>query len=181
MNFDELTETAQEKAIANVCACLAGKWWESGDNEAVNDSILFAFAEAIGFPHIGDSGPGDFPGITNVELSSWSLDNGSVSFKGQLTADTAPALPWVDAIDRVLLTVGHNGTVIDTETHWENDKEATQAETDALTQAVQDAVSAALSAGRAEFEYKTGEESARDYCENNAFLTFDEDGDIIDE
>lgn len=182
MDFDQLSAEAQETAVANVRDRMAGQWWESDDSHQVGMTILFSFATSIKAPFSDSCGEGDFPGIVNVELTGWTVDgNNYATFAGWLTPDNAPALPWTEALDRVILTGERTGTVIAPETHWQNDNEATPAEIDAMEQAVRDAINDAISAGVAEYEYKTGDEVARDYAENNAFISFDEDGDIIDE
>jgi hypothetical protein len=182
MEFDQLTETAQEHAITIIRGKLANEWFESEDGQMVADTMVYAFATAIGAPHADEYGEGDFPGIAHVKLSGWSIrDGGSVFLTGTLTPENAPALPWTDRLDSVVLESVGNGTSIVVREDRQSPTGAPFAEFDTMESAVQDAVNTGVSAGIAEFEYRTGEENARNYAENNATISFDEDGDIIDD
>lgn len=178
--FDELTEEAQEKAIEGIREKKSGPWWDSFDNDTIGEEILYTFADKIGTPGREKFGPGDFPGITDVELRGWDLDRGqSVDFAGRLTPDNAPALPWVDGMDAV--DVGERGYRHGVVCQWDYETEGTpevrQAAEDAMEQAIRDAMSDARKAGNDAMEYMTGEESAREWIEANG-PEFTEDGEL---
>lgn len=175
--FEELSEAAQDRAVEHVCEKLAGSWWDSSDIDDVGDEIHLSFAEALRSPGHADYGPADFPGIDGVTLEAWDVDHRTVAFRGVLTRDNAPALPWVDGLDVVWLRSGRASTTVDPLNADES--EACQHDHDKMISAVQDALYEAITAGRDAYEHKTSEESARNWCEDNEEQEYEEDGTLI--
>ena len=174
--LDELEPEARRRAIGEVAEKLGSTWWDSNDNDDISDVMRYTLANQFGTPGHGDFGVGDFPGITGVTLQSWDLDRGNyIGLTGVLTRQNAPALPWTDGIEQVALREGNEYTSIDVEfddTLAEPDMELVN---DQMTEAITDAMHEALRDGRAEMEYKTGEEYAAGFIEGNG-LEFLEDG-----
>ena len=171
-SLDELEPDARRKAIEGIAELLGGDWWDSSDIDDISDVIRYTLANKFGTPDHGKYGVGDFPGIDGVTLESWDLDRGSyVGLRGTLTRENAPALPWDDDIDSVSLTAGRDYTSISVE--FIDDAELTsddaQIVSDAMEQAVRDAMHEALRDGRAEMEYKTGEEWAEQVASDREF------------
>jgi len=174
--LDELEPEARLRAIGEVAEKLGSTWWDSNDNDDISDVMRYTLANQFGTPGHGDFGVGDFPGITGVTLQSWDLDRGNyIGLTGVLTRENAPALPWTDGVEQVALREGNEYTSIDVEfddTLAEPDMELVN---DQMTEAITDAMHEALRDGRAEMEYKTGEEYAAGFIEGNG-LEFLEDG-----
>jgi len=174
--LDELEPEARRRAIGEVAEKLGSTWWDSNDNDDISDVMRYTLANKFGTPGHGDFGVGDFPGITGVTLQSWDLDRGNyIGLTGVLTRQNAPALPWTDGVEQVALREGNEYTSIDVEfddTLAEPDMELVN---DQMTEAITDAMHEALRDGRAEMEYKTGEEYAAGFIEGNG-LEFLEDG-----
>jgi hypothetical protein len=192
--FDELSETAQQTAVAAIAEKLGGAWWDSNDVDDVRDEMARTLAAQLGTPGHDKHGAADFPGIDGVELVGWSLDRGGeIAVTGTLTRETAPSLPWTDSIeqvdlkgDRVTLVtvveadrctcsdvnpwVGHDDGCLYLTPH-------PTAETDeaAMEQAVHAALSTAWTAGEQAAEYKSSDEAAREWIESSA-PEFTEDG-----
>lgn len=170
--FEELSEAAQKKAVAEISEKLNGAWWDDSDLERLRETMRFAFARELQAPGSENFGPGDYPGIDGVELGEWDLERGqSIEFKGRLTRENAPALPWVDGIPSVLLGDRNYGMV-----YVEiADQAVSQDLEDALDRAVRDAMQAAWKDGRAEMDYMEGDEYAEGWIEGN-LPEFYEDG-----
>lgn len=171
--FSELSPEAQERALEQIREKLAGPWWDSADTEAVGESILYGLAEALKSPGWDTHGEGDFPGIPLLTITSWSVgDRGEhVTCTGELDPENAPALPWggfgLGKLER--------GS---TRVRWYDTHPYRGLSEDRLTEAWDDALATALAAGRAEMEYRTGEEYAREWLENNDVERFLEDGEM---
>jgi hypothetical protein len=174
--LDELEPDARERAIENVAEKLGGEWWESSDTDDISAVMRYTLANKLGTPGHGDWGVGDFPGIDGVELRSWDLDRGSyLGLKGTLTRENAPALPWSDGVIEVTLTEGRDYTSISVEFDDEMATPDIELIEGQMDEAVRDAMHEAMRDGRAEMEYKTGPECAREDIEANE-REFYEDG-----
>jgi hypothetical protein len=189
--FDELSEGAQQKALDNVRERLSSSW-DSGDVEDVWETIRLSLAKRFGSPHWEDGAA-----VPDLAEDGFDLDRGSyVAVSGTLTRDTAPALPWVDTIDSVHLSgrrtdytaieVSERDADCTCGADWCEECDPTcarlterlsDADREAMVDAVRDALAEALTDARAEYEYQTGEERARDHIEANE-LEFTEDGGI---
>lgn len=186
--FDELSDQAQERAVEVIREKLDGVWWDSADNEDVQDAIVYALAGKLGTPGRDAYGAADFPGVDGVSVDGWDVDrHQSLAVSGRLDRDNAPALPWADGLDHVeLLGRRSNFTSVDTiecdpadctcptdqPAHDEDCPslvEATDEQHRTLDQAVRDALSEAWSAGEAEAERKTGEQYAREKAADHQF------------
>jgi hypothetical protein len=185
--LDELDADAQQKAIEHVAAKLGDDWWDSHDIQDITDVMMYALADELGAPNLGEWGVADYPGIDGVDPDGWDLDRGSyLGLKGTLTRENAPKLPWQPGLVEVLLSTGRDYTTVDVQ--WDEDERDPEQErdltvvreeckmlADAMEQAVERAMGAALAAGRKELEYKTSEEYARETIEANGY-EFLEDG-----
>lgn len=191
--FDELSDDAKEKAIESVREFLA-RAWDSSDTEQLAEAIVYTLAEKLGSPGWDTYGSGDFPGIDGVTMKGWDLDRGqSIDLDGAFTRDNAPALPWVDGIERVELNGRRlNVFLVDTEPdctcpqdNWLVPHDAgcpsltpVQVSDEArskLEQAARDAVSAAWHGGRTELEWMESDEYVKDHIEANEY-EFTEEG-----
>ncbi len=171
--FDELSEDAQERALGEIVRVLE-QGWDSGDNEDVRDTIVYTFAQKLHSPGWHTFGPVDFPGVDGVTVDGWSMDRyQALAMTGTLTRDNAPALPWNDDIDHVVLKGWRSDStsvdVIATEgesTHEESDPDGTPLSPrflrSALKQVVHEALSEAWADGEREADYKTSTEYARE-------------------
>jgi len=179
--FDELSEDAQEKAVEEVRGKFAGAWWDSDDNDAVEGAILVSLGDQLGEPKAADYGSGDYPGIPHVTLTGWDLERGgTVQLNGYLDRENAPRLPWTDGMVQVNLdSKRRDDTSITVESNELDDDGVTPTAeaVDAIVQAVRNAMSVAIAAGRTEYEYKTSEEYAREWCEGNSH-EYNEDGSL---
>jgi hypothetical protein len=194
-SFDELDPQAQDHAIEQVRQQQIDAPWDSTDIEMIEESIVYALAEALRAPGWDTYGEGDFPGIPHLNLREWDLDRGqSLTVSGYLDRANAPGLPWVDGIDAVELGAVRHGTEItvtvsepdctcpvDTYWHAEDCAPVTPAVTDqhicAMEDAVTDAVHAAWTAGRDELEYWHSTDYARELVANGTY-EFTVDGDL---
>ena len=165
--FDELSEEAKARAVATMADNLAGFWWDSSDNEEISDVIVHAFAATLLSPGHDTYGVADFPGINGVSLEEWELDRRYLALRGTLTRENAPALPWVEGIDVIRLHARRVYT--DVETVLLDDAEITRDDDIRIMKCVLDALRIAMAAAVAEYEYKTGEECARERCENGGY------------
>lgn len=178
--FDELSADAQSKAVEEVRQKLGGAWWDSSDSDDIEGVIVVTLGEQLGEPKAADYGPGDYPGIPHIKVTEWSLGRGqTLAMQGYLNRENAPRLPWTDGMVQVDLVSMHDDhsyiTVETTDLDEDDYLPATKQEIETIIQAVRDAMSAAMFAGEAEMEYKTSEEHAREWCENNA-REYTEDG-----
>jgi hypothetical protein len=175
-SFDELSEPAQDKAVEQVREKFAGPWWDSGDIDDVAAEIHLALAEELGSPGAAESGAADFDGIDGITLEAWDTDHLTVAFRGILHRDNAPNLPWAEGIEDVHLAgIGHRRTTeIDPRNY--DDVEATEHEHETMINAIKDLLYVAIMAGRVEVERKTGDEAAREWCQDNENQEYEEDG-----
>lgn len=175
--FDELSETAQDRAVELVREKLAGGWWDSSDIDDIGNEIHLAFAEALQSPGHADYGPDDFPGIDGVTLEAWDTDRRDVAFRGVLTRENAPLLPWVDGLDVVWLRSSRTRSSVDPLNV--DGVEASKEAHDEMIDAVVAALEEAILAGSMAVEHKTSDETARDWCENNEVQEYEEDGTLV--
>lgn len=178
--YGELSKAAQAKAVESAREKLSGPWWDSTDNEEISETIAYAFAQQLGTPGHATYGEADFPGIPGINLAGWDLERGeSVEFKGKLTRENAPALPWVDGIVAVHLNDSpHFGFRESAHVVWDDVEpyeDAQKAADSDMGQAARDAMRAAWEAGRTQMDYKCGDEYAREWIEGNE-PAFTEDG-----
>jgi hypothetical protein len=174
-SFDELSGTAQDRAVELIREKFAGDWWDSSDIDDISNVIHCTFAEKIGTPQAAEYGVADFDGIQGITLESWDVDHMTVAFRGTLDRDNAPALPWVEAVMDISLTGGRRHGSIDLNIA-ENPSWGDEAACETLLDAVRDALDSAIRAGADEYEYKTGDEYAREWCRNNGEQEYEEDG-----
>ncbi len=177
--FDELDEAAQDRAVELIREKFAGDWWDSSDIDDIAAEIHLAFAEGLGSPGSSESGPADFDDIDGVTLEAWDTDHLTVSFRGVLHRDNAPNLPWVEDINDVTLTGSRRQGSIYVNVGEMGDglrPLIDEFACEEMRRAVQDLLDVAILAGRAEFEHKTSDEVARDWCENNESQEYEEDG-----
>src|SRR5207253_1177681 len=96
-------------------------------------------------------------------------------FKGTLTRENAPGLPWVDGCDYVLLGDPHRDGVPDVSPEiqdWDTFEDLNsdyRKAVDKLDDAVQAAIRDAWKAGRVELDYLEGEEYTIDMIEANEY------------
>lgn len=179
--FAELSDAAKEKAIETIREKLGGEWWDSHDIEDIGDVILHSLAQELGTPNAEQFGCGDYPGIPAVTVIGWDAEGGgSLVLDGYLDRDNAPKLPWTPGILGIALTSrrsDHSSIHVEC-TDLEDDGflPASQVECDVIEQATRNVISAALKAGQDEVEYKTGEEYAKDWVENNDHHEYSQDG-----
>lgn len=176
--LDELDTDARERAIETVSGKLTGDWWDSNDNDEIALAMVFALAGVLGTPGRDRFGEGDFPGIDGVALDAWDLDRADmISVSGWLTRLNAPRLPWIDAIDTVLLTGQRWGTGMDVRA--DDDVEIRESELDAASVAMRAALARALEvakqAGRDQLTYVGSAEYAEEHIQSNG-LEFHADG-----
>lgn len=168
--FDELSDDARDRALADVAAKLGGEWWDSFHDEQVSDSIMYRLASALRSPGWDSFGEGDFPGIDGVKLIGWDVGRGShVQVSGRLTRENAPALPWSDAIDGVELGGDAYGTSVTVFESLDDERsqEALEQACMYFRQAVQDALAEALHAGREQADYMCSTEYAAQWIDGN--------------
>jgi hypothetical protein len=177
--LDELEPDARQRAIEGVAGKLGGDWWDSADTDDISDVIRWTLAEKFGTPGYDQYGVGDFPGIPGVTLAEWDLERSEhLGLTGVLDRENAPALPWAAGVEDVVLSSARYGTDIDV--RWDEDaldpdqeRDLTVVRAECLEQAgavraaVETAISEAISAGRAEMEYKTSAEYAKQWIEAN--------------
>jgi hypothetical protein len=196
--FDELSSTAQEKALATIAAKLTGEWWDSHDLEDIGATMLYSLATSFTSSGWDTYGVGDFPGIDNLKIYEWDLDRGQrMVLKGTITAQNAPALPWVDAIESVSFQPYrdyHDVVIAEVEPDcacdhggWLQNHEAgcpttsytgaSVEQRQALEAAIADAIHTAWTAGRDEMEYKGSADNARQWIEGNG-AEFHDDGSL---
>lgn len=195
--FDELAPAAQERAIEATREMLA-RTWDGHDNEDISNVLTCTLAEKFGTPGWDTFGVADFPGIDGVRIDGWSLDERqALGVTGSLDRVNAPALPWVDSVDSVVLHSSRQDRItnievmaadpactcppsLDWSVHEDEcpvvaDSTVTDEQRNALEQAVRDALSAAWTAAEKEGDYKTGEEYAREVAADREFT---EDGEL---
>lgn len=175
----ELEPEAREKAIAGVAEKLGGDWWEQSDNDDITAVITAKLAELLGTPEWAEKSVCDVQ-IPGVKVEGWDLERGdSLDLRGVLDRDNAPALLWADGVTEVVLVATRwNGT--DIEVRWDEDDRDPDQERDLtvvrmecqeLAEKVEATVEAAIHgaklAGRAELDYKTSAEYAREEIEAN--------------
>lgn len=189
--FAELNEAAQAKAVEQIRKKLDQDWWDSGDNDQVEESIRYTLAEQL---HGPDSA---FPGVQHLVMVGWTLErSGSVAVSAELTRDNAQALPWVDGIEKVTLTGHHRSSstylevvneVVDCSCafllHQPHEDgcpaltapQVTDVHERAMEIAVREALDQAWSAGQKQVEMMTSEQRAREVIDDNGYR-FLEDG-----
>lgn len=164
--YDELSDEAKLAAVRNVSEKLNGPWWDSHDNERLAETMVWEFARGLKSPGWDRYGPGDFPGITGVELAEWDLDRGqTIKFKGTLTRDNAPALPWTRDIESVTLNHPDLSAAVVVDPDLTAPGELPGEAEQAMCTAVKAAVRVAWRAGRTENDYMESDEYARDWIE----------------
>jgi hypothetical protein len=174
--WSELSTHAQDKAIEQIRELLAGAWWDESDNEDIAATMLYALADAFQSPGYDTHGEADFPGIEGLKVESWNLDRNEYNLSGCLTPATAPALPWPEKAKQFVFKSHGSGAYVEVEATegewvaWE-DQIDPPAEFD---NAINDAVAKALEAGQTEYDYKTGEEWARQRCEEDTDEFYDD-------
>lgn len=185
--FIQLSADAQTRALDEVMNSRFGQWQCDSDGESVRESIVYGLAGAIKAPGWDAYGEGDFPGIKGIALSDWDLDRTEIEFDGALTPESAPGLPWPADCDRFRLgrdearwTGGRRGLwIADSYPEWPADSD--RPDVAEFLAAWDAAVAAALAAGRAEYDYQTGPDCARDWLElNDTAVMFTAEGDIVD-
>jgi hypothetical protein len=162
-SFDDLGDEAKERAIREMTERLLGPWWDQHDDDRLQETIVYTFAQELRTPGWDTYGCGDFPGISGVEFASWSIGSydDQVIPKGRLTRENAPALPWTEHISAVELGEPGLGRIY----VWQSDahQPGTGADAvEAIETAVRDAISAALKAGQEEYEYMGSREAVTD-------------------
>lgn len=167
--YDELPDEAKGKAVQQISEKLTGPWWDSHDDEALAEVMMWALAHELRTPGVSNYGPGDFPGIDGIKLAGYDMGRGQMlTYKGHLTRDTAPALPWADGIDSVALShPDYTRTVEANIAPADDGPEVPGDAIDAIVQATRDAIYTAWKAGRDEHEHMHSEEYARDWIEGN--------------
>jgi hypothetical protein len=167
--YDELSEDAKARAVETIRERLNGIWWDSSDVDDVTGEMVYKLAEKLKSPGWDTYGEGDFPGITDVQVTEWDVERGqSIKVIGTLTRENAPALPWADGIDYVMLGGGDYWP----EVHVALDGVDTTTElmlavVDAMTNAVEDSIRSAWQAGRDRMDYLESDEHALEYIEGN--------------
>lgn len=173
--FDELSESAQERAIDAMREKLSGPWWGSEDNDSLGEAMLYAYGQALGTPML-DSGDPDFG--SDFSLHGWDIGRGErFDVEGTLTRTNAPLLPWVDAIDSVRLN--HRGVTAPLIDVRSAEGLEEQEEHDDMVDAIQDAAHHAIVAGRDELEYRNSDEYVREMIAANEWQ-FTESGDFYE-
>jgi hypothetical protein len=192
--FDELTETAQERAVEAVRERLAAGW-DDVDIEAMRFAIATKLSEVLKSP-----GWEENETTAGVTVAGFDADRGqALAVTGRLDRDNAPGLPWVDGIERVDLgsyRSEHTRVAVveaDPECSEECSADAdpatphddgcpmvesspvTREQSNALEQAVRDALHDAWQSGVQECEYRTSKKRAREDIEANGH-EFTEDG-----
>jgi hypothetical protein len=172
--LDELEPSSRQRAIDTVRERLAGDWWDQDNIEDIGNTITYAFAERLAAPGWDTYGEADFPGIDGVTQDGWDLGRGQyVLFRGTLTRENAPALPWTDDVFAVHLERDRDHTHV-----WvaAEDIEGEQMSTAGrMKDAVSAAMYEALKAGERQLEHLGSEENALGDIEANE-REFHEDG-----
>ena len=178
--FDELSDDAKTRAVEVVAEKLGGDWWDSSDTDSIGETILYKLAEVLRSPGWDRFGEGDFPGIAGVKLDGWDVGRAEViQVRGVLDRVNAPALPWSDLVGDVLLDGRRQGTNVGVElADGAKESEGFHSARKVLVEAVFAALQEALAAGRAQLEYMSSEEAARDYIDAND-TDFREDGSLF--
>jgi hypothetical protein len=170
--FAELDPAAQQRAVNALVDQRAGKDYADGEREEIEQTIIFNLARALGTPGWMEHSEEDFPGVPSVELVAWRVNWGPfVAFKGLLTRANAPALPWIDGVDAVMLD--HHGG--DTTNVGVLGGESPD-EVRPLHDAAFAAINAARDAGERQHEWLMGEEKARHDCEDDPEWLYHADG-----
>lgn len=192
--FDELAPPAQERALGHVQDREVSRSWDSADLELIESAMVYALAGALRAPGWDTCGELDFPGIDRVTVGEWDLDRAQfLALSGWLDRANAPALPWVNGIEAVQLTViRRGGTEVEVVTTdpdctcptdtWRHEPHcaplgspATAEQVAVLRDAVTEAIHAAWVAGRDELDYRCSTDYARDRTEHD-HLEFTVDG-----
>lgn len=161
--LDELDDDARQKAIEQVSGLLTGEWWDSDDMDQVSESIAWKFGNVLGTPGDPDSVPG-------VKVEGWDVGRGQyVAFKGELTPENAPNLPWVDDIYEVRLYAerDHTRVCVMSEEPEESIEESLDDAVRRMDDAVADAIHEAWKSGRDHMEHVGSEEYAVEHIEAN--------------
>lgn len=179
--FAELSDAAKEKAIECIREKLGGDWWDSFDTEDIGKIILHTLAYEIGEPKAADHGCDDYPGIPDIKVTGWDVERGgSLALDGYLDRDNAPKLPWTPGILSVHLNSRRSDystlSVECTDLEEHGVAGASPAEIRAMEEAILTIIGAAIKAGRDEMEYKSSEEYAKEWVENNDHYEYNEDG-----
>jgi hypothetical protein len=151
-SFDDLGDEAKERAIREITERLLGPWWDQHDNDRLLETIVYTLAQELKTPGWDVYGCGDFPGISGVGFTSWSIGSydDQVTLNGRLTPENAPALPWTGDISAVHLGDPDLGQIYVCESQ---DHDADADAIEAIETAVRDAIATALKAGQEEYEY----------------------------
>lgn len=177
-----------ERALDNLRRSL----WEGGAHiESVADDIAYEFGKQVGDTTVERFGEGDYPGVADVELKNWSVQDRSahVGFAGTLTEKSAPGLPWHEWIESVTLTAHRSSTEIVVNDgddapyigynvrreNYDEDQERLYDLREAMRDAVWEALNEALAAGEKAAEYMDSEENLLELAEVNEW-EFDEHG-----
>lgn len=168
-SFTELDERTQDKAVEAVCRMLSATW-DTFNDDNIRDTIVYKLAEVLRSPGWDTYGEGDFPGIDGVKLDGYDLGRGqSIDVKGALDRDNAPALPWREGMEQVVLGDRNYGAVY------------VRADEDVETMYIIDAAEAALSsaweAGFEQYQYLSSDEYAREWIADN-LPEFTADGEL---
>jgi len=169
--FEELDETAQDKAVENYGEMLA-RCWDSFDVESIEMAMTSAFLEAIGAVD-QDKAPADESLPDRVSFKEWDVDRRTIRMDGYLTRETAPGLPWPPEADDDDDEQGIYGVMLS-----EPDRDGNGSfqpfseggygrENDELSNAATQAVEAAISAGVKEYEYMFSRETLIENIEMN--------------
>lgn len=159
-------------------------WSDDVHRDQVADSIRYEFGRAVGEPTVERYGEGDYPGVPDTRLRWWAvLERGEHAvFDGQLTRETAPALPWHDWIESVRLDAGRYYTSVQVEESedapylgWNKPVPELDKVIETMREAVHEAMRRALDAGTKTAEHLSSEEYLVEYARDNG-LEFDEHG-----
>jgi hypothetical protein len=162
--YDELADAAKAKAVEQVQEMFV-RTWDSHDVERINETLVYAFAEKLRAPGWDTYSVSDYPGIDGIALLGWDLERGeSVEFQGTLNRENAPALPWVDGIESVVLRHPDYWRPVQVETDSEADLSSV---IKIMAAAVDTAIRATWEVGRAEMDYLEGDEYAKEWIEGN--------------
>lgn len=172
--LDELSATAQERAIENIGSRLCSDWF---DPDPIAEVIVYGIADALHAPGWDTFGSGDFPGVDGFTVTEWDVDRRSIRCRGVLYRHNAPALPWVDGIDHVEVGTrdyGYTHVVTD----WDDEvAEPTEEQVDAMRDAVEEAMERGIDWGVNEYEAMASEENVREMIYVHEY-EFTEEGDL---